>query len=458
MLRAPFAGIPFLAVLGVGLCCSPLFAQSNNLEWPQIKLSACPNFVLQSNMIQRIWRHGEPEKDAFQVAVDASKKSDWKGVAAALGTFISRFPDSDYRDAALALEAAAYVKLKDTAGEVTVAQQMVAVPSAAAGVRVAGFVLLLDSLTTSVLPGDAAMEGKLADMDRWVECGRKAYEAAGPPPSGTGAITEGVFERTEGFIALMRKNYVAARTSLKNAIESNSEDALSYLFLVETEAFDSPPDTDAAIFYMARFTDLRPALPRAEALLERIYKLDCGSKKGLKQLKSLAQTNTTPPADFAILPKQKEKHNYTGGIAVAALVGLVVYGEIATHGAILGGSPAVENPASNASGKIMLFGGPGHAAYLGCLNCGEFAEDSVFNRTGQNGSSLGAESIWNHYGEYGSPYSAYSACNQFATDPPVIVDEHGTAYGRLTVNRNLAAIGTGGQLYGWLSSKVCAAR
>jgi hypothetical protein len=36
--------------------------------------------------------------------------------------------------------------------------------------------------------------------------------------------------------------------------------------------------------------------------------------------------------------------------------------------------------------------------------------------------------------DFGSPYSSYSACNPYATDPPVIVDSAGNFYGRLTVN------------------------
>jgi hypothetical protein len=41
----------------------------------------------------------------------------------------------------------------------------------------------------------------------------------------------------------------------------------------------------------------------------------------------------------------------------------------------------------------------------------------------------------NRYSEFGSLYSATSACNQYASDPPVIVDEQGTYYGRLTMNQ-----------------------
>ena len=105
--------------------------------------------------------------------------------------------------------------------------------------------------------------------------------------------------------------------------------------------------------------------------------------------------------------------------------------------------------------KLMIFGGPDHKTYLGCLNCNEYATDSVFNSYGTHGSPYSSESIWNHYTEVGSAYSSYGACNPYASDPPVIVDQNGAYYGRLTVNEYHPQRGAGAQYYGWLSEKVC---
>lgn len=103
----------------------------------------------------------------------------------------------------------------------------------------------------------------------------------------------------------------------------------------------------------------------------------------------------------------------------------------------------------------MIFGGTDHKTYLGCLNCNEYATDSVFNFYGTHGSPYSGESIWNHYGEYGSPYSTYSACNPYASDPPVIVDQNGAYYGRLTVNEYHPQRGSGANYFNWLKNKVC---
>lgn len=107
------------------------------------------------------------------------------------------------------------------------------------------------------------------------------------------------------------------------------------------------------------------------------------------------------------------------------------------------------------STKLMIFGGLDHKTYLGCLNCNEYATDSVFNSYGSHGSPYASESIWNQYGEFGSPYSMYGACNPYASDPPVIVDQNGVYYGRLTVNEYHPQRGTGAKYYGWRTETVC---
>ena len=105
--------------------------------------------------------------------------------------------------------------------------------------------------------------------------------------------------------------------------------------------------------------------------------------------------------------------------------------------------------------KIMIFGGEGHKVYLGCLNCSEYASDSVFNEISDYGSEFSSESILNSFSDYGSEFSDYSACNDYASDPPVIVDESGNFYGRLTINDFNPEQSKDEQLIDWLKNKVC---
>ena len=81
----------------------------------------------------------------------------------------------------------------------------------------------------------------------------------------------------------------------------------------------------------------------------------------------------------------------------------------------------------------MVFSGDNNS-YLGCLSCGEFTTDSLFNEFGMLGNRFQADSILNHFGKYGSSYSSTSPCNAFATQPPKVVDGSGKFYGYLTVN------------------------
>lgn len=104
--------------------------------------------------------------------------------------------------------------------------------------------------------------------------------------------------------------------------------------------------------------------------------------------------------------------------------------------------------------KLMIFGGPEHGVYLGCLNCSQYDPDSVYNEHGSYGSSYSLNSIFNAYGEYGSRYSNESACNPYASDPPVIVDPYGRFYGRLTLNLYHPEANDNTSLLEWLVS-VC---
>lgn len=117
-------------------------------------------------------------------------------------------------------------------------------------------------------------------------------------------------------------------------------------------------------------------------------------------------------------------------------------------------APVPSDGIGTSPAKLMIFGGDNHTVYLGCLNCSEYAADSVKNTYGTHGSAYSQESIMNHYSQYGSPYSSESACSEYASDPPVIVDQAGKFYGRLTLNRYRGDIGAGAQLMGWLAA-VC---
>lgn len=90
--------------------------------------------------------------------------------------------------------------------------------------------------------------------------------------------------------------------------------------------------------------------------------------------------------------------------------------------------------AAQSTEQIMIFGGNDHDVFLGCLNCTEYDQSSVWNDVGKYGwaNSFG---VWGRYGAYGGEFGTNSACSEFASKPPVLVDRRGAFYGYLSVNQ-----------------------
>lgn len=115
---------------------------------------------------------------------------------------------------------------------------------------------------------------------------------------------------------------------------------------------------------------------------------------------------------------------------------------------------ASHGTASGGFETLMLFGGSGNSTYLGCLSCSEYARDSIFNSYGPHGSRYSTQSIFNPYSQFGSRYSQYSPCNRYAAHPPVVVDDAGNYYGRLTLNSYHAERYGDGEVLAWLAA-IC---
>jgi hypothetical protein len=102
--------------------------------------------------------------------------------------------------------------------------------------------------------------------------------------------------------------------------------------------------------------------------------------------------------------------------------------------------------------EILIFGGDNNKDFLGCLSCNEMAGNSVWNEMSQYGWNNGFGK-WNSFGPYKNPFSSYSACNEFTSNGPVLVDRNGKFYGRLTMNEF-----TSGSICGFSGNeKICRA-
>ncbi|PRO65821.1 copper amine oxidase N-terminal domain-containing protein [Alkalicoccus urumqiensis] len=71
--------------------------------------------------------------------------------------------------------------------------------------------------------------------------------------------------------------------------------------------------------------------------------------------------------------------------------------------------------------------------YLG-LATTYYHEDSIYNENEFYGSSTGPFSIWNPYSKFGNDYGMYSAFSPIAKYPPMLVDDEGFIYARISIN------------------------
>jgi hypothetical protein len=433
-------------------------AQASPLPWPEIAMTNCPKLAAPVDPSQRTWKYGPSEQTEYNSIRQMLGAKNYSGAADRAAKFADTFPGSDYRDGMLLAEITAQGYLKNWNGEIRPAEALVRSPIAEPAARVAGFATLV-GLAPKVLSNDPEKERKLADLEKWTQCGREAFAQMkwGPGEALDKArrAIEAMFERTDGFVALMHQNFQLADSKLERAKQLDPEHPLTYILLFQTKFSSSPSDLAGGTFYLAKWAELEPDMPTSSDFLKRTYVMVHGSDKGLSDLRALAKANAAPPPGFSIQPPPaKKEHHYAIAAAATAILGLLVYEAVKCPGCFTNASG--DSAPTNAAGqKVMIFGGPGHHTYLGCLSCGELATDSVFNKVGEHGSAIYPDSIWNRVGDYGSQISPSSVCNPIATDTPVIVDEAGNAYGRLTVNAYNPYIGAGRQFYGWLSSEVC---
>lgn len=98
---------------------------------------------------------------------------------------------------------------------------------------------------------------------------------------------------------------------------------------------------------------------------------------------------------------------------------------------------------------ILVFGGRDHDEFLGCINCSEYDAKSLWNEYSSYGLN-NKYGKWNRYGQHASAYSSTSACSEYASSPPILVDRAGNSYGYLSLSKfkhgSICAVGGNEQL------------
>ena len=80
-----------------------------------------------------------------------------------------------------------------------------------------------------------------------------------------------------------------------------------------------------------------------------------------------------------------------------------------------------------------IWAGPLHREYLGCLNCDQYDVASVWDGYGPMGWS-NTFTANSHYARYRAAHDRYSACDAFAADPPILMDNALHHHGVLNIS------------------------
>jgi hypothetical protein len=91
----------------------------------------------------------------------------------------------------------------------------------------------------------------------------------------------------------------------------------------------------------------------------------------------------------------------------------------------------------SAGGELMIYGGEHLHDFLGCMDCSDKDEESIWNKSGPYGyATFNDSSIWSGIGcRYGGSMGEFSPFNRWAKFPPALFDSKGNFLGYLTVNQ-----------------------
>ncbi|HEV2352409.1 MAG TPA: hypothetical protein VG028_21445 [Terriglobia bacterium] len=261
------------------------------------------------------------EYNAFQAV--ANEKDAHKKISGA-EAFLAKFTDTDFKDLAYLQELTAYQQLGDGSHAIEAGEKALSTnPDNLDALRYVCFA------TPFVFkPTDADADAKLTQVDGYAKHGleviQKLQKPANVPEDQYNQAIKGlrsVFNGTIGWVALQKKDYAAAITSLKTAAEDDPGNNLTFSMLGQAYLQSSPPDYDNGIWSLARSVALANASksPNAAALqkyYDQVYTNRHGSDQGEQDILTQAATSVNPPDGFKVAPAPK--HAPTGNQFVDA--------------------------------------------------------------------------------------------------------------------------------------------
>ncbi|HEV2176244.1 MAG TPA: hypothetical protein VGW33_03450 [Terriglobia bacterium] len=269
------------------------------------------------------WKSRE-EYDAYQAMAketDASKK-----ITLAEGV-LQKYPTSDFKDLAYIVEMGAYQQLGKSSQAIDAAHKALAAnPDNLDALTYLSFAFPFLYKATDVNK-DAELTETEANAKHGLEVLQKLQKPANVTDDQFGAYVKpkrAIFNSAAGFVALQKKDYASAITSLKAAIEDNPTDPLEFSLLGQSYLYSTPPDFNNALWNLARAAALAKSSnsPNADALqkfFSQAYENRHGSNVGESDLSTQAAAAAAPPAGFNVAPA--EKHKPTGNAFLDAFYG-----------------------------------------------------------------------------------------------------------------------------------------
>jgi tetratricopeptide (TPR) repeat protein len=245
------------------------------------------------------------EYDAFNAM--AQEKDPNKKIQLA-EAFIQKYPTSDFKAQALDAEMGVYYGMGKTDQAGDTARKILTIdPDNLDALSLLSYMF---PFTFKLTDADATAKFARADGDahHGLDVLQKFQKPAGVTDEQFKQYVSpkrAIFNGAIGFVALQRKDYPAAIAALKAAIVDNPSDIYTFYRLGVAYISSQPPDTDHAIWYLARAVSLGQAGSNNSATeisdyLKKVYVDYHGNEDGLADIIKQTASSPNPPDGFKV--------------------------------------------------------------------------------------------------------------------------------------------------------------
>jgi tetratricopeptide (TPR) repeat protein len=254
------------------------------------------------------WKSRE-EYDAFQAM--ASEKDLHKKVSLA-DAFLQKFANTDFKDLVYVVMMQAYAQLNDAPKAMDAARK--ALQANSDKLEALTYLSFAFPFVFKATDPDAVTQLSQAENDarHGLDLLQKVQKPAQVTDEQFNQYVKGqraVFNGLIGFVALQRKDYAAAISSLKTAVEDNPSDVYAFYRLGVAYISSDPRDFDNGVWNLARSSSLakasnNPAQAEIEKYLKQVYISYHGNDEGLAGIVAQAAASPTAPEGFKVEPMQ----------------------------------------------------------------------------------------------------------------------------------------------------------